>query len=1081
MASRTIRGITIEFGADTSDLLKSFSKLKHESTQLTKKFNDMNNLLKFNPKNVELMTQKQQELKKQIESTNDRLKTLNKMQDELKLKGLDENSDEFKALRREIIDTEKSLETYKKQLGSVNEGLNIQNSKLGQMGEKFKTSGKFLEQQGKKLKEMGSNIQGVGDKMTKGITLPVVGMGVAVSKAAVDFESSFAGVRKTVDATESEYKKLSEGIRSMSKEIPASASAIAQVTESAGQLGIQKENLLDFTRVMIDLGEATNMSAEEGASQLAKFANITQMSQDKFSNLGSVIVDLGNNFATTEADIVNMGMNLAGAGKQVGLTEADIMSFATALSSVGLEAQAGGSAFSKVMVEMQLATEIGGESLDNFAKVAGMSSEEFKQAFQKDASGAIIEFVKGLKESEKNGISAIKVLDDMGISEVRLRDALLRASGASEVFSKAIDTGNKAWEENNALTKEAEQRYSTTESKLKIAKNKAIDLAIGFGQKLLPSVIKLSDKGEQFLSWLDKLDSGTKDNIIQMAALAAAGGPVLKVFGLLTSGASSAIGGLGKLSTSIGGVATKIAAKGGIVAAAKGGMASLGAFGTKALAVATGPVGIAIAAITALGIGGVIAAKKLSEDAVEEVDLFGEGVSEGTAKAVGAFLELEEEATNALNQLNWSGQEVTKELSDNIVGKFSEMKTQVVSKLTEQKDEQLSVLQEMFEDSLSFNISEKEETLRILEEGYTERVAKMNEREAEIKAIMDLASQEKRALTEEERSQINLIKQGMRDDGVQILSESEAEYKVIMQRMHDQGSQISARGAAEVVQNSLEQKEKTIENANLEYDERIRLAEQIRAQGGAEAEETANKIIAEAKRQRDDTVEQAESMHLEVIDEAKKQAKEHVNEVDWETGEIKSKWDILKEDISNKAGEIWENVTDWFSEIGSSARDKFDEVKENIMGPIKEAKEWLDDKISSFKEAFNFSWSLPKFKLPSISVTKATGILGIPYPKFSVNWNKEGYVAKRPMILPDAYGGFQGIAEPSTGGEAVMPLNKLPELMAEAMEKAKIQTKNIVVNYISLDGKVIAREVTEQVDNNLSIISSRSRLAGGLT
>ena len=287
------------------------------------------------------MTQKQQELKKQIETTSDRLKTLNKMQDELKLKGLDENSDEFKALRREIIDTEGELKKYKKQLGSVNEALNIQNSKLGQMGEKFKTSGKFLEQQGKKIKEMGSNIQGVGDKMTKGITLPVVGMGVAVSKAAIDFESSFAGVRKTVDATESEYKKLSDGIRSMSKEIPASASAIAQVTESAGQLGIQKENLLGFTRVMIDLGEATNMSAEEGASQLAKFANITQMSQDKFSNLGSVIVDLGNNFATTEADIVNMGMNLAGAGKQVGMSEADIMSFATALSSVGIEAQAG--------------------------------------------------------------------------------------------------------------------------------------------------------------------------------------------------------------------------------------------------------------------------------------------------------------------------------------------------------------------------------------------------------------------------------------------------------------------------------------------------------------------------------------------------------------------------------------------------------------------------------------------------------------------------------------------------------------------------------------------------------------------
>jgi TP901 family phage tail tape measure protein len=110
---------------------------------------------------------------------------------------------------------------------------------------------------------------------------------------------------------------------------------------------------------MVDLGESTNLTGQEGAEQFAKFANIVGMSQDDFSRLGSTLVALGNNMATTEADIMALAMRLAGAGSQVGLTEAQILAFSAALSSVGIEAEAGGSAFSKVMIGMQLAVETG--------------------------------------------------------------------------------------------------------------------------------------------------------------------------------------------------------------------------------------------------------------------------------------------------------------------------------------------------------------------------------------------------------------------------------------------------------------------------------------------------------------------------------------------------------------------------------------------------------------------------------------------------------------------------------------------------------------------------------------------------
>ena len=198
--------------------------------------------------------------------------------------------------------------------------------------------------------------------------------------------------------------------------------------------------------------------------------------------------------ATTEADIVSMGQRLAGAGAQVGLTEAQIMSFAGALSSVGIEAEAGGSAFSKVMIDMQLAVETNSKRLSDFAQVAGMTSEEFRKAFQEDAAGAIIAFIQGLGTAEERGMSAIKILDDMGISEVRLRDALLRAAGASDLFSESLRIGTQAWEENTALSNEAEQRYSTTASQIQILKNNLQDVAITIGEQLLPKIKEWSEK-----------------------------------------------------------------------------------------------------------------------------------------------------------------------------------------------------------------------------------------------------------------------------------------------------------------------------------------------------------------------------------------------------------------------------------------------------------------------------------------------------------------------------------------------------------------------------------------------------------
>lgn len=395
----------------------------------------------------------------------------------------------------------------------------------------------------KHLGGMEAKFATAGAKMTKYITLPALAIGGLSVKAAIDFESAFTGVIKTVDATSAELAELKQGIRDMAKELPASATEIAGVAEAAGQLGIQTDAILSFTRTMIDLGETTNLSAEDAATALARFANIVQMPQSQFDRLGSTVVALGNNLATTEREIVEMGLRLAGAGKQVGMTEAQILSFAGALSSVGIEAQAGGSAFSKVMVQMQLATEKGGAQLNNFAKVAGMSAQEFAQAFQRDATGAIIAFIRGLETAGERGVSAIKVLDDMGITEVRMRDALLRAAGAGDLFAQSIAIGTQAWAENVALTNEANLRYDTTESKLKVMKNRITDAGISLGEKLIPvveSAIPLIEKIAgavgKVVDWFSRLSDTQQGVVAALTAIMVTAGPIMSAFNLIKSG-----------------------------------------------------------------------------------------------------------------------------------------------------------------------------------------------------------------------------------------------------------------------------------------------------------------------------------------------------------------------------------------------------------------------------------------------------------------------------------------------------------------------------------------------------------------
>ena len=560
------------------------------------------------------------------------------------------NKEDLLGARNAMLQTATTLSDLRGRYADLTKEINIQSSKWTQVGN-------GLHSFGKKMQGIGKKMQSVGSTLTKGLTVPLLaGAGVAV-KAAIDYESAFAGVKKTVDGTPQQFAQLSTSIREMAKEMPSSAVEIAHVAEAAGQLGVPIGAIKDFSKTMINLGVSTNLSSEEAASSIAKIGNIMQVSGKDLgtwsAHFGSSLVDLGNHFSTTERDIVEMTNRLAAGGKLAGLTTPEILGLATAMSSVGIEAEAGGSAMTQTLTGIGKAVSGVGkgakEKLEVIAQTAGMTAEQFSTAWKQKPAEALQAFIKGLQRAHDEGKNMDGILDELGMTGIRQGNMLKSLASASDKMSEAVSRSNTAWKENNALTNEASKRYETTESQLKIFKNKLTDIAIEFGGPLLKALNSGLDAAKPWLQtlsdWAKKfseMSTAQQQNIIMWAGFAAAIGPAMKILGggaRIISGFSKTLGtvarGIGKFSgvlksvsegngfiNSLKGMATGMTATG---TAAESAAASTGLWST-AVGLLGNPVtwGVLAGGAALIGIG--IIAKEMA-DANERTQTWGTSVS----------------------------------------------------------------------------------------------------------------------------------------------------------------------------------------------------------------------------------------------------------------------------------------------------------------------------------------------------------------------------------------------------------------------------------------------------------------------
>ena len=406
---------------------------------------------------------------------------------------------------------------------------------------------------GGKIYNMGVKTENVGKMLTKSVTAPIIAVGTYAGKMAIDYDTAMANVRKTTNASDQEIQKLAKSALDLSTKQPVTAEQLLNIEALGAQLGVSNTKLESFAKTVSGLDIATDLNAEQAATDLAQFANITQMSQSQFQNWGSTIVDLGNHLATTESKIADMAMRLAGAGTAANLSQADILGMAGAMSSLGIKSEAGGSAMTRIIQNISKNVANGADVVQEYARVSGMSADEFSKAWKEKPMETIEALVTGLKKTHDSGEDMNVTLEKLGINNIRDSDTMRRLANAGDLLKNSVDRANNAWQQNTALTTEVEQRNRSMASRLQVLKNKVDAVAITVGVPLVNAVISALDAAQPLINTIGDLaqkfadmDTGSQQTVLAIVAVAAAAGPALTALGKLEKGVGNTLTAFGR-------------------------------------------------------------------------------------------------------------------------------------------------------------------------------------------------------------------------------------------------------------------------------------------------------------------------------------------------------------------------------------------------------------------------------------------------------------------------------------------------------------------------------------------------------
>lgn len=359
------------------------------------------------------------------------------------------------------------------------------------------TLGKSLNQNlGRGVSNAANNI----GKMVAAGTVVAVGGLVAATRAAIDFEDAFAGIRKTVDETDLKaaglsFEDLSDSIRKMAREMPIAATELAGIGEAAGALGIRGQDIEKFTEIVAKLSVTTDLTSEQAATALGQLGTTLHLTGNDFLEFGDALVALGNAGASTESQIIDMASRFAAAGTSAGLSKEEVLALSSAVASMGIDVEAGGTALSQTF--NNITTGIGTSSAEAkaFADTLGLSAAQFKTAWDRDALGTFEDFLQELNKLDQ--FEQANILDKVGITGARQLNAVKLMAQNVGFVNAQLAISQKA---TGALGEEAAKKFATTASQIKILKNNLTDVGITIGNAVLPTITRMIGQFSTFLN-----------------------------------------------------------------------------------------------------------------------------------------------------------------------------------------------------------------------------------------------------------------------------------------------------------------------------------------------------------------------------------------------------------------------------------------------------------------------------------------------------------------------------------------------------------------------------------------------------
>ena len=511
MAGR-IKGITIEIGGDTTKLTKALSGLDKSLKQTQQQLRDVNKLLKMDPKNTELLRQKQELLSKAIGDTEERLKELNKAAEQMKAAGVDENSEQYNNLKREIIATEQELKKLKAQQDA------LANSKLDNLSKQF-------DKVGKKVSE-------IGDNLTKKVTVPLVAFGTASMVAFKDVDKGMDAVVKKTGATGDELAAMQASVKTLGTEIPAD---FEDIGNAVGEVN---------TRFGV-----TGQELEDMSEQFLKFAKVND-------------VDVVDSIDNTQKALAAFGMDASEAGKMLDVftavgqrTGIDMNQMTAMMSKYGAQLQAMG------LDAYQAANFLGDVEVSGLDVAQSMTAMQKALKYASAAGKPLTDVLTDFDELMKSNASETEKLNAAyEIFGTKTGAAMYNAAKngtlAFDQLGKSIDDNLGTLDSTFEGTLDATDDMKTTFNALKEA---GYEVGAALGKTLTPILKKAAEGLRKFSAWFEKLSPHTKELVTKLALLAAAAGPVLSIAGRITSKVGALIKQAPKLVSGVKSLATALA------------------------------------------------------------------------------------------------------------------------------------------------------------------------------------------------------------------------------------------------------------------------------------------------------------------------------------------------------------------------------------------------------------------------------------------------------------------------------------------------------------------------------------------